>query len=132
MNIEAHKKAIEESLNAIKTAVSGGVENWQRTIGFHCSVAAADMLEIYLHEQHLIDPGATIKHDLFSSRKNAEEKLDFDFPNKEKIIDIMAEIESKRNLLCYGKPKPREEIEKYIMLFNSLRNIFDKMGVAYE
>ena len=68
MNMEAHRRAIRESVETLRECVQRGIESRQRTIGFHCSVAAADMLELYLHSKNLIDPGRTIKHDFFSSK----------------------------------------------------------------
>jgi len=132
MNIESHKKAIRESLDVLEQCVQAGIQNRQRTVGFHCSAASVDMLEIYLHSKNLIDPGTTIKHDFFSSQKIALERVNPDFPRKAEIIGILAGIESKRTLLCYGKPQPQETIESAIRLLNSLREILDGLGVAYE
>jgi hypothetical protein len=132
MNTEWHKKALRESLESIKESVQKGLEERQRTIGFHCSAAAADMLEIFLHEQNIIDPGASIKHDLFASRRKAEERLPFEFQNKEKLIGLFLELERQRNLLCYGKQQTRKRIEDYLSVFNSIRKTFDELGVKYE
>ena len=108
------------------------MEDRQRTIGFHCSVAAADLLELHLHSKNLIDPGKTIKHDFFSSERKAKEKLRADFPNKGKIIGLIVELESKRNTLCYGRPQQKKIIEEYILIFNRIRKIFEEMGVSYD
>ncbi len=132
MNREGHKKAIMESMEVIRECIDKGIEKRQRTIGFHCSAAIADMLELCLHENNFIDPGANIEHDYFSSIRKAEERLDFEFPNKQKIIKMLVEIEEKRNLLCYEKPQKGEEIEKYIELFNTAKNLLEEMGVRYE
>jgi hypothetical protein len=132
MNIEGHRRAVRESLEEIKEAVQKGVMERQRTIGFHCSVAAADMLEIFLHEQNLIDPGTTIKHEFFASVRKAEERLPMDFPEKGEVIGMLVELEARRNALCYGKPQAREAIEQYLLAFNRIRKIFDKLGVRYE
>ena len=132
MNIEGHRRAIRESIEEIKDAVQKGVMERQRTIGFHCSVAAADMLEIFLHEQNLIDPGTTIKHEFFASARKAEERISMEFKEKETIIGLMVELESKRNALCYGRPQPKENIEQYLLTFTKLRRIFDMLGVKYE
>lgn len=132
MNIEAHKRAVKESLDVLEKAIERGLKERQRTIGFHCSVASVDILEIYLHENDLINPGTILKHNFFSSKKKVKERLDFDFEKREKIIEMMVKIEKKRNLLCYGKPRPEKEIENYILVFNKLRKIFDDLGVDYE
>lgn len=123
---------IKESLEAIKESIQAGVEKRQRTIGFHCSAAAIDILELFLHQKNLIDPGTIFKHDFFSSVRKANEKLEVEFQNKNEMIALLVEIESKRNLLCYGKPQTRDHIEEYISFFNKFRKIFDDMGVIYE
>jgi len=132
MRIDYHKRAIKESLDMIKESIEVGLIERQRTIGFHCSVASADILELYLHSKNLVDPGTNIKHDFFSSEKRAFEKITVDFENKEKIIKLIVEIEKARNLLCYGRGQTREYIEKYLEIFNRLRSLFDSMGVEYE
>lgn len=129
MNAEAHRRAIRESIEEIEEAVKRGIEERQRTIGFHCSVAAADMLELYLHGQNMIDPGTTIKHDFFASLRIVNERIKLDFPNKTEIFSLMHRLEAERNLLCYGKPKARKELEDFILTFNKLRGIFEGMWV---
>ena len=81
------------------------------------------MLEIFLHKNNLINPGAIIKHDWFSSSRKANEKLSFDFKNKEKIINLLVDIEAKRNILCYGKPQPVETISSVIESYNKIKSI---------
>ncbi|MFH0836580.1 MAG: hypothetical protein V1870_00460 [Candidatus Aenigmatarchaeota archaeon] len=132
MNIESHKKGLRESLTMIRRAIQDGIENNQRTIGFNCSAAIVDVLEIYLHSRNLIDPGTIIKHDFFNSRKQAEKRLTFDFPNKGKIIEMLVRLEEKRNILCYGKQQSGKMLEEHISLFNEIKKIFDEMGVDYE
>ena len=132
MNKEAHKKGILESLTVLAEAIAKGVVERQRTIGFHCSAALADLLELYLHEQNLIDPGATIKHDFFTSERRALEKLPQEFPHKKKLIALLREVESRRNLLCYGKRQPEQKIDEYLALFNEGKALLASMGVSYE
>ena len=132
MKIEDHIRNIKESLDVIKESIQKGVQERQRTIGFNTSVAASEMLEVYLHQNNLINPGASIKHDLFNSLNKTKDILNFDFPNKDKIISILHEIESKRNLLCYGKPQAIETIKKVLELFNELKSIFNEMGVKWS
>lgn len=129
MNVDAHRRAIRESIEEIEEAVKRGVADRQRTIGFHCSVAAADMLELYLHMNNLIDPGTTVKHDFFSSLRIANERIRVGFPNKDEIFSLMHKLEAERNMLCYGKPRTRMDLEEFILNFNRLRSIFESMGV---
>ena len=55
-----------------------------------------------------------------------------EFRNKERIIRLLSELERKRNILCYGKSQTRSEIEKYLELFNEIKDILIDMGVEYE
>ena len=57
MKIESHLENLKESIREIEIAVKEGLEKKQRTIGFHTSSAAIDILEIILHKHKLIDPG---------------------------------------------------------------------------
>ncbi len=129
MREEDHKISIQESLDVLKESIQLGLEPRQRTIGFHCSAAAADLLELYLHQINAIDPGKTLKHDFFSSERKALEKIHEDFPEKVRIIKLMVGLESLRNQLCYGKRQPKEKIEQYVTLFNSILALFEMVGV---
>ncbi len=129
MNIEAHQQLLAESLRAIEESIEKGIVQRQRSIGFNTSAAAVDMLEILLHKGSLIDPGFVIKHDWFTSKKRLMEKFPFDFPNKERILRLMVEIEEKRNILCYGKPQAAEVLRGVISSFNALRELFEEAGI---
>ena len=131
MKIEDHYKNLNESLTVIRDCIRKGVENYQRSIGFHVSVALCDMLEIYLHDNNLIDPGSVIKHDFFASRRKANERLP-EFEDKEKIISLLAEIDEKRNILCYGKRQVKENLAEFLERFHSLKKIFEDRGVRIE
>ena len=132
MKIDAHKRAIQESLEVIFESVNKGLSERQRTIGFHCSVVLVDILELYLHSKNLIDPGASIKHDFFTSERKAEERLPQSFEHRTQIIKLLVEVEKRRNLLCYGKGQDEKFLEEYLELFNKVKKIFDSMGVKYE
>ena len=132
MKIESHKKSIKESLEEIESCINIGLEQRQKTIGFHCSSSSVEMLEIYLHSKNLIDPGFQLKHNDFGSEKMALNKLPFEFENKKEIIKTLVDIEKKRNTLCYGKEQPRKIIEEYIQTSNQVKELLVKMGVQYE
>lgn len=126
MRIEDHKKRLEESLKAIEENIEKGIVERQRNIGFNTSAAATDMLEILLHKKSLIDQGTVIKHEWLKSKKSIKNKLPFEFPNKEEIMELIFKIEEKRNVLCYGKPQKAETIQELIENFNKLRDILKK------
>ena len=132
MKIEDHSRNIKESIEVINESIQRGVQERQRNIGFNASVAAVEMLESYLHKLNLINPGLALKHELFNSLRNVEEKLNFNFPSKKEIIELIHEIEHRRNLLCYGKPQPVQDIESVIVSFNRLKDIFKKEGLTWD
>jgi hypothetical protein len=132
MKTEDHLRNIRESLEVINESIQKGVQERQRNRGFNVSVAAAEMLEVFLHKQGLINPGTMLKHEWFASLNNAKERLNFDFEDKEKILSILNEIETKRNFLCYGKPQEAELIEDYLKLFNRIKSLFESKGLKWN
>jgi len=132
MNIDKHYERLQESVEVIDESLEKNITKRQRTIGFNCSVASADMLEIYLHQNNLIDPGFVVKHEWFKSKNKLKEKFSFDFLNKSKILSLIEAIEEKRNALCYGAPAEESKIKEVIMNFNKLKELFTKMGVKIE
>ena len=128
MNIQTHLRAINESIEEIEDSIAKGLTKRQRTIGFHTSAAAVDMLETILHKRNLIDPGFVIKHEWLNSDKKIAEKLPFDFPEKNKIIQILKKIEDARNKLCYGRERSEEELKEVVRLFFELKELFKKGG----
>lgn len=131
MKIENHLEKLKESLKVIEESIEKGLIERQQTIGFHTSVANANMLEIYLHKLNLIDTGFMTKHEWFNSKNLLKDKFPFDFPRKEEILEFAMKIEEKRNVLCYGKPQKIEIIQEVLSNFNKLKKIFKEMGV-YE
>ncbi|MBI2135814.1 hypothetical protein HYU06_01965 [Candidatus Woesearchaeota archaeon] len=128
MRIESHLENLKESAKEINDAITEGLLSKQRSIGFHASAGAIDMVEILLHENNLIDTGFVIKHEWFKSEKSIENKFHFDFPNKKEILILVKDIETIRNKLCYGKRQSEETLEKVINDFNKLKEIFSKVS----
>ncbi|MBU0930027.1 MAG: hypothetical protein KJ623_03060 [Nanoarchaeota archaeon] len=132
MNIDKHKERLKESLQVIGEAIDTGIVERQRTIGFRVSAASADLFEIYLHKNNLIDPGFIVKHEWFKSKNKLREKFPFDFKYKKEMFNIMHNIETKRNMLCYGIPQKEEIIQKVLSNFNELKDLFKENGVEIE
>jgi len=132
MRIEDHLRNINESLEVIKESIQKGLQERQRNLGFNISVAAVEMLEVFLHQKNFLNPGIILKHEFFSSIRKAKEKLKFDFSKKEEMLKLLNDIETKRNLLCYGKPQPAETIEFIINSFNKLKSLFEKEGIKWN
>ena|SRR3989338_1388691 len=129
MNIETHLRNLKESLEVIRESIERGLVERQRTLGFSTSAAAADMLEAFLHSKNLIDPGFVIKHEWLKSKNKIKEKLPFEFPHKDELLELIARIEEKRNLLCYGKPQKEETLQKLLSDFNALKEKFREAGL---
>ena len=132
MNLEKHFEKLKESTEVIDESITKGIATRQRTIGFSVSVASADMFEIFLHKNKLVDPGFIVKHEWFKSKNKVKEKFPFDFEDKELILGLMASIEESRNSLCYGTPKPESFIRAVISKFNELKKKFEEKGVKVE
>lgn len=129
MKIEDHIARLKESFDVLEENIKKGIIERQQVIGFSTSSASAEMLEIFLHKKNLIDPGFIVKHEWLKSKNRIEEKFPFDFPNKNKIFELICKIEEKRNVLCYGKPQKEEVIRDVINNFNELKRIFKEEGV---
>jgi len=132
MKIEDHLRNIRESLEVIKESIQRGIEERQRSIGFHTSTASVEMLEVFLHKDNLLNPSSILKHEWFSSIRKAKEKLPYDFRDKEEIINLLINIENKRNLLCYGKKQPIEIIEDILNDFNNIKSLFERGGLKWN
>lgn len=126
MIVEEHLRALKESVEQIEDSVLRGIEKRQRTIGFHTSAGAIDILEIILHKRKLIDPGFIVKHEWFASDRMIAQKIPFEFPEKEKIIGLIKLIEKERNKLCYGRAKTELILKEVIQNFFELKEVFDK------
>lgn len=131
MKIEHHLENLKESIREIEDAVQVGLSQKQRTLGFHTSSAAIDILEIVLHKHNLIDPGFIIKHEWLNSKKKIAEKLPFDFPKKEEIMEHIRKIEAARNRFCYGKRQSEHELEAITKEFYKLKELFVEVS-EYE
>jgi hypothetical protein len=126
---ESHRARIKESLEVIADSVARGLAERQRTIGFHASAASADMLELYLHRMGLIDPGAVLKHEWFTSMRRAEEHLPPTFEGKAELVPLLIRIESRRSLLCYATPRAEEVVEEVLLAFHELRKVLRRLGL---
>ena len=131
MKVESHLENLKESINEIDEAVKTGLIKKQRTLGFHASAGAIDMLEIILHKKDLIDPGFVVKHEWLNSQRKIKDKLNMEFPKKDEILAIIQKIEGLRSKLCYGKRQEEDMLEHLVSDFNSLKKLFQEVA-GYE
>ena len=93
----------------------------QKLIGFAASEAATNMFAVFLHTNNLITPGHNVNHRFFSSEKRAKKKYEFEFEEKELILDLLVKQEFYREQLCYGKLKNILIVQDAITTFFKLK-----------
>jgi len=126
MKVEEHEKAYEEHIRNINRAIEEGIEENQRNLGYNISQASVELFSIYIHKLNLIQSsGEQFDHRTFKSIELTKKKVPPEFKEREKIIKLMREIELERNVICYGKRKPKDRIEKMVKYFNELRKIIN-------
>lgn len=131
-SILEHKRRIKEHFDDIDDAIDKGIENKPIAIGFHTSACAVELLETYLHKKNLISSGKTIKHNWFERPKLGqkispliERKLAVNFPDKQKIYELIYTIEENRDNLIYGK-STKAQIELVLNSFSALKQLLIK------
>lgn len=125
--IEAHKENVKELVEDIEEKLRADITTKrQKLIGFACSEASCELLAILLHKNNLIDPGFNINHRFFASEKIAQNRFNFEFPSKNKLIPFLIKQEEYRNLLCYGKPKDKTLVTECIKTLFEIKKIIEK------
>ncbi|MBL7160159.1 MAG: hypothetical protein ISS95_01205 [Candidatus Aenigmarchaeota archaeon] len=130
MKLESHIKKLKEHLDGLEWGIR---EDNHSSVGFHASQGAVELLSILLHKLNLIQMGMQLKHNWFKSERITQEKLDFVFPEKNKILFLMKEIEEYREPLCYGSPKSEEIIQIISDKFEHLKRLIEeKTGENFD
>jgi len=126
---EEHEKTAREFLDDINEKIKANllIER-QKIIGFAASEASANLFAASLHRSNLIEPGFNVNHRHFGSLKMAESSFNFDFPNKNKILNLLVNQESYRNKLCYGKEKSLEIVNSTIENLFELKKLLESGG----
>lgn len=126
-SIDEHKKNFGQFMADINEKIRARllIER-QKIIAFDASEAATNILEYYFHKKKVIPAGFQTNHNYFSSEERAKRYLDFDFPKKKEIVNLMVNQEKLRNLLCYGKEKELAKIEEAIDNLNKIKEIISK------
>ncbi len=127
MKIEDHEKAYKEHLTNLNKLIEEGIEENQRNIGYNVSQGSVELFAIYLHRLHLLQAsGDQFDHRIFKNKFLIEKKIPPEFSGKDRILELMKEIEMDRNIICYGKRKPQEKIKKMINNFQQIRKLINK------
>lgn len=105
----------------------------QKIIGFSASEASVNLFSILLHKKNLITPGFNVNHNFFSSSQRSLAYFPQEFQNKEEIMELLVRQEEYRVLLCYGKDKSGDTVNKAIKNFYKLKEIIDMtIGEPHE
>lgn len=133
MKREKHEEILKEVLDEIETALKDkqGLLIHQRRLAFSISLGAVTLLEIYLHKLDVMKEGSKIDHTWFKKKKERiVEHLQKQITTQinsitdlDKIIDIMVDIENKRNDLAYGAAATEKILQEKINLFFKLREV---------
>ncbi len=124
MRLEDHKKALDEHIRNLKKAIEEGIEENQRNIGYNTSQGSVELFAIFLHAQHVIEgSGDQWDHRTFKNERKIEQKVPLSFLDREKVLPLMKQIETDRNIICYGPRKPVARIEKMVTAFHELRRL---------
>ena len=129
---ENHLKRIREHLEGLRDAIDAGIENKPVTIGLHCSACAIELLELYLHSIHKIPIGKVVKHNWFKKPQEgqkvvplAKRKMRVEFPDKDKIYNLIYAIEDLRENLVYGTPS-EVQIKEVYNAFQRLKSLLSQ------
>ena len=126
--IEEHKKIAKEFLDDINEKIKANLlTERQKIIGFSASEAAVNLFAILLHKKKLIEPSFSVNHRYFASQRIAENRFNFDFPDKNKILNLLINQEGYRNKLCYWKEKKAEIVNSAIKNLFELKGLIDRM-----
>ncbi|MBL7160115.1 MAG: hypothetical protein ISS95_00975 [Candidatus Aenigmarchaeota archaeon] len=126
-SIEEHKKTAETMLKEINEKIRTGLtDERQKIIGFAESEASTNMLAILLHKNNLIQPGFNINHRWFKSEKSANERFNYEFPDKKNLLPLMVKQEDFREKLCYGNQKPKKIVEDSLKNFFEIKKLIEK------
>jgi len=128
MTTEDEHKTIQDELEEdINEKINRGIiGKRQKLIGFSTSEASANLFARLLHKLKLISPGFNVNHRFFASMEKAKDKFDFDFKNKEDILDLLVRQEIYRDKLCYGKSKDESLVKEAIENYFKLKELVEK------
>src|SRR3989344_4804550 len=131
MKEDKHHEVLKEVLDEIESALrdKNGMLLHQRRLAFSLSLGAVNLLELYFHKLKTIKEGTKIDHTWF---KRNEEKIFEKLQNQvtceinsvkhiKDIVNIIKQIEEKRDDLAYGAPSNENLLQEKINLFFKLK-----------
>ncbi len=127
MKLDEHEKALDEHERNFKRGIDEGIEKNQRNIGYNVSQGSVELFSIYMHKLNIIESsGENFDHRIFKKKVLVEKRIPSSFPDREKILGTMRDIELDRNVICYGKRKPADRVTLMIEKFHELRKMIEK------
>ena len=127
-SVKEHKKIIIEFLDDINEKIRAGflVER-QKIVGFSASEAAMNLFALLLHKKNLVEPGFNVNHRYFASDRIAENKFNFDIPEKGRLLKLLVAQESYRNKLCYGREKEADIVNSAVDNLFKLKKVIQSV-----
>ena len=133
MRKERHEEVLKEVLDEIGSALNDkqGLLIHQRRLAFSISLGAVNLLELHLHNLNIMKVGSMIDHTWFKrSKKNVLDKLEMQITSPissvkdiDGLVEIIRDIEEKRDDLAYGAPATEDVLQNKINLFFKLKKI---------
>ncbi|MBI3036785.1 hypothetical protein HYY73_03485 [Candidatus Woesearchaeota archaeon] len=133
MKQERHEETLNEVLDEIETALKDarGLLTHQRRLAFSLSLGAVNLLELHFHKLGIIKEGSKINHTWFKKGKNNVLELLQNqitsplnsLPDVEQIVELVIQIEEKRDDLAYGAPATEQILQEKINLFFELKKV---------
>ena len=133
MRQERHEEILKEVLDEIEAALKDkrGLLAHQRRLAFSLSLGAVNLLELNFHKLGIIKEGSKINHAWF---KKGKEKVFEHLQGQvtsplssvadvNSIVELVIEIEDKRDDLAYGAPATEKILQEKINLFFELKKV---------
>jgi hypothetical protein len=125
--INEHKEIIKEFFEDLNEKIKAGLlAERQKIVGFAASEASTNLFALLLHSKNLIEPSFSANHRFFASQRIAEDRFNFGFSKKEKILELLVKQEEYRIKLCYGKRKSDETVNSAVKNLFELREIIEE------
>jgi len=125
-SIEEHKRIQEELEEDINEKINRNIiAKRQKIIGFAASESSTNLFALLLHKLELISAGFNVNHRFFASIERAKEKFNYDFTDKNKILELMVNQEHFRDLLCYGKNKEDSTVKNAVKNYFELKKLIE-------
>lgn len=133
MKKEKHEEILKEVDEEIKLALEDnrGLLPHQRRLIFMISLGAENLLELYFHRLDVIKVGTKLDHRWFKRRKEhiydrLQNQITSEIRNIERIeeiIDLIVQIEDRRDELVYGAPTSERVLQERINLYIKLKEV---------